>query len=217
MSIIKGLKNIEAILDKPKSDMSSGQKVTWLKLDDGQSASIRFLSELDADSPNYDEKRGLAIVVSEHTNPEDYKRKAVCSAESQGRCFGCEMYRKEPKSGWRPRLRFYCNVVFDNGIDDKHVAVWSMGVSKTATFNTLREYVADAGSISNMVWKLKRNGKGTETNYVLLPTKTDTEPFNWSGFEPFNLEKVVKDVPYSEQESFYFGFSNAATSTSVDW
>ena len=48
MSIIKGLKNIEAIIDKPKSNVS-GEKVSWLKLDDGQSTQIRFISELDAD------------------------------------------------------------------------------------------------------------------------------------------------------------------------
>jgi len=84
MSIIKGLKNIEAVLDKTKVE-NSGAKVNWLKLDDGESVQIRFVSELDADSPNYDEKRGLAIVISEHTNPEDYKRKAACTADSQGR------------------------------------------------------------------------------------------------------------------------------------
>lgn len=216
MSIIKGLKNIEAVIDKPKSNIT-GEKVTWLKLDDGQSAQVRFVSELDADSPHYDEKRGLAIVVSEHSNPDDYKRKAACTADTQGRCFGCEMFRKEPKGGWRARLRFYCNVLVDNGIDAPHVAVWSMGVSKAATFNTIREYAADSTSISNLVWKLKRNGKGTETNYVLLPMKQDSEPFNWGSFEFPNLEKVVREVPYAEQENFYIGFSNQATSTSVDW
>jgi hypothetical protein len=216
MSIIKGLKNIEAIIDKPKSNVS-GEKVSWLKLDDGQSTQIRFISELDADSPTYDEKRGLAIVVSEHSNPDDYKRKSVCTTDTQGRCFGCEMFRKDPKSGWRARLRFYCNVLVDNGIDAPHVAVWSMGVSKAATFNTIREYASDSPSISNMTWKLKRNGKGTETNYVLLPQKQDVDPFNWGTYEYPNLEKVVREVPYADQENFYIGFSNQATSTSVDW
>ena len=82
MSIIKGIKNIEAVLDKAKIE-SSGAKVNWLKLDDGESAQIRFVSELDADSPNYDEKRGLAIVISEHTNPEDYKRNKTINKEDE--------------------------------------------------------------------------------------------------------------------------------------
>ena len=216
MAIVKGLKNIEAMLDKPKFD-NNGPRVTWLKLEDSQSVSVRFVNELDGDSPSYDEKNGLAIVVSEHTNPKDYKRKAACSAESEGRCFGCEMHRKDMKAGWRARLRFYINVLVDDGVNDPHIAVWSMGVAKSATFDTIREYVQDSQSLSTMTWKLKRNGKGTETTYILIPIKQDEEKFDWSKHEIPDLEAVVKEVPYAEQESFYLGFDNPSVSTSVDW
>ena len=216
MAIVKGLKNIEAMLDKPKFD-NNGPRVTWLKLEDSQSVSVRFVNELDGDSPSYDEKNGLAIVVSEHTNPKDYKRKAACSAESEGRCFGCEMHRKDMKAGWRARLRFYINVLVDDGVNDPHIAVWSMGVAKSATFDTIREYVQDSQSLSSMTWKLKRNGKGTETTYILIPIKQDEEKFDWSKHEIPDLEAVVKEVPYADQESFYLGFDNPSVSTSVDW
>jgi hypothetical protein len=216
MAIIKGLKNIEAMLDKPKFE-NNGPRVTWLKLEDNQSVSVRFVNELDGVSPSYDEKNGLAIVVSEHTNPKDYKRKAACSIESEGRCFCCEMHRKDMKAGWRSRLRFYINVLVDDGVNEPHIAVWSMGVAKSATFDTIREYVQDSQSLSNMTWKLKRNGKGTETTYILIPIKQDEEKFDWSKFEISDLELVVKEVPYAEQESFYLGFDNPAVSTSVDW
>lgn len=217
MSVIKGLKNINALLDKPKSE-STGVKVRWVKLSDGQAAKIRFVEELDTDSAHYSDDRGLAVVVSEHTNPKDYKRKAACTMESEGRCFGCEMARKEPKSGWRARLRFYCNVLVDDGLEDPYVAVWSQGVSKQSAFNTIREYALETGSITNLQWKLKRNGQGTETNYTLIPTSPDSEPFNWSSVDPFNLEKVVREVPYPEQEAFYFGFDTpSVTATNTDW
>lgn len=216
MAIVKGLKNIEAMLDKPKFE-NNGPRVTWLKLEDNQSVSVRFVNELDGDSPSYDEKNGLAIVVSEHTNPKDYKRKAACSAESEGRCFGCEMHRKDMKAGWRARLRFYINVLVDDGVNDPYIAVWSMGVAKSATFDTIREYVQDSQSLSNMTWKLKRNGKGTETTYILIPTKQDEEKFDWSKYEIPELETVVREVPYAEQESFFLGFDNPSVSTSVDW
>jgi hypothetical protein len=215
MSIVKGLKNIEALLDKPKYDNSN--KVNWLKLEDGQSVQIRFMSELDADSPDYDETRGLAIVVKEHTNPKDYKRKAVDTMETEGKDFAEEMHRKDPKAGWGGRLRFYTNVLVDDGINDPYVAVWSMGVTKSPTFNTIREYASDSNSISNMTWKLKRNGKGTETSYTFIPLKQDENKFDWSKYEAFNLENAVRKVPYAEQESFYLGFENPAVSTSVDW
>jgi hypothetical protein len=219
MSIIRGLKDIGAIMDKPKFE-STGQKVRWVKLADGQSAKIRFVEELDSDSANYAEARGLSVVIAEHTNPKDYKRKAVCTQDSEGRCYGCEMARKEPKSGWRSRLRFYCNVLVDDGTEDPYIAVWSQGISKQSAFNTIREYALETGSISNIVWKIKRNGQGTETNYTLIPASApDSEPFNWSAFEPFNLEKVVREVTYAEQENFYFGFEtgSSVTSTNIDW
>lgn len=217
MTIVKGLKNINALVDKPKSE-STGIKVRWVKLADGQSAKIRFVNELDSDSANYSDDRGLAVVVSEHTNPKDYKRKAACTQETEGRCFGCEMARKEPKGGWRARLRFYTNVLVEDGLEDPYVAVWSQGISKQSAFNTIREYALETGSISNIVWKLKRNGQGTETNYTLIPSAPDAEPFDWSGKEPFNLDKVVREVPYPEQEAFYFGFDTpSATSTNIEW
>jgi hypothetical protein len=217
MSVVKGLKNINALLDKPKSE-SSGIKVRWVKLADGQSARIRFIEELDADSAHFTEDRGLAVVISEHTNPKDYKRKAACTMDSLGRCFGCEMARKEPKSGWRARLRFYCNVLVDDGTEDPYVAVWSQGISKQSAFNTIKEYAMETGSVTNLGWKLKRNGQGTETNYTLIPTAPDAEPFDWSNVESFNLEKVVRELPYPEQEAFYFGFDGPSiTSTNTDW
>ena len=98
MSIVKGIKNINALLDRPKYE-NDGPKVKWLKLADGQSVKIRFIEELDEDSANYAEKRGLALVVKEHVNPKDYKRKAVDTMETEGRDWAEEMHRKDPKAG----------------------------------------------------------------------------------------------------------------------
>lgn len=227
MGIAKGLKAMEQAMNSSGrvSSDAGGMKVRWLKLEDNQSIKVRFVNELDEDSPSYNPDRDLAIVVSEHTNPKDYKRKAVCTLESEGRCFGCEMARKESaddrKRGgsWRPRLRFYVNLLVDDGMESPYVAVWSQGVGKQSAFSTIREYVMETGSISNLTWRMKRQGTGTDTTYVLLPTVADTEPFNWSGVDPFNLEKVVRELPYAEQEDFYLGFDTAVSSntTNIDW
>ena len=217
MGIMKGLKAMEKAIDHPRSSTeASGMKVRWLKLEDGQSIKVRFVNELDEDSPNFNEDRDVAIVVAEHTNPKDYKRKAVCTQDTEGRCFGCEMARKEPKSGWRARLRFYTNLLVDDGIEEPYVAVWSQGVGKQSAFNTIREYVMDTGSVRNPTWRMKRPGTGTDTTYVLLPTAPDTEPFAWEGVEPFNLEKVVRELPYAEQENFYLGFDSPVSSNTAN-
>ncbi len=215
MTIVKGLKNISALVDKPKYE---GNKVRWLKLADGQSAKIRFVEELDEDSANYGQTRGLALVVKEHTNPKDYKRRALDTMDSEGRDWAEEMHRKDPKAGWRARLRFYCNVLVDDGIEEPYVAIWAMGVSKQSSFNTIREYALETGSISNLTWKLKRNGQGTETSYTLIPGSPDKEPFDWSKVEPYPLEKALNKIPYAEQESFYLGYDTpSSSSSSVDW
>ena len=185
MSVITGLKNIKNKMERPQ--MEEGTRARWLKLEDGQSVKIRFINELDPDSPSYDKDRGLAIVVAEHTNPRDYRRKGLCSIEDEGRCFGCEMYRKDPKAGWKARLRFYTNVLVDDGTD-QYIAVWSQGVgNKSPATNMLIEYAGDTGSVSNLQWRLKRSGVGTQTSYTLIPLATDTEKFEWKDVEPFEL------------------------------
>jgi hypothetical protein len=219
MSVVKGLANINALVDKPKYD-SDKPRVRWLKLTDGQAVKVRFIEELDEDSPNYKAERGLSLVVKEHTNPKDYRRKAVDTMESEGRDWAEEMHRKDPKAGWRGRLRFYCNVLVDDGIEEPYVAIWSMGVSKQSAFNTIREYAIETGSISNILWKLKRSGSGTETSYTLIPSAPDSEPYDWSTVEPFDIDLALNHVPYAEQEAYYLGFdtpSSSSAATNVEW
>jgi len=218
MSVVKGLANINALLDKPKYD-SDKPKVRWLKLADGQAVKIRFIEELDEDSPSYSDDRGLAMVVKEHVNPKDYRSRAVDTMDDEGRDWAEEMQRKDPKSGWRGRLRFYCNVLVDDGVEDPYVAIWSMGVSKMSVFNTIREYAIETGSISGLTWKLKRAGQGTETSYTLIPSVPDSEPFDWSNVKPYPIEMALNKIPYAEQEAFYLGFDqpSASTSSNTDW
>jgi hypothetical protein len=218
MSVIRGLKNINAVLDKPKYD-SNKPRVRWLKLADGQSVKIRFLEELDEESSNYEEGRGLSLVVKEHTNPKDYRRKAVDTMDAEGRDWAEEMHRKDPKAGWAGRLRFYCNVLVDDGLEDPYVAVWSIGVGKQSPFNIIRDYALETGSVSNLVWKLKRNGQGVETSYTLIPSAPDSEPFDWAEIEGYNLDAALNHIPYAEQEAFYLGFDgpSASSATNIEW
>lgn len=218
MASITGLANIKNLIDKPKS--ADGPKARWLKLEDGQSVKIRFLNEVDADSKNYNQDRGLAIVVAEHTNPKDYKRKCVCSMDEEGRCFGCEMNRRDPKAGWKARLRYYTNVLVDEGTDEPYVAIWSQGVGpKSPTTTTIVEYAGDTGSITNVVWRLKRTGTGTQTSYSLFPLTTDDTAFDFNGLDLYNLdETAVRQVKYADQEAFFMGLdTDVSTSSSNEW
>ena len=79
------------------------------------------------------------------------------------------------------------------------------------------------GSITNLMWRIKRNGSKTDTSYTIIPLAKDEAPFDFSSLELFDLEKTaVRHVPYAEQEAFYTGSgsqeeSQSATSSSVDW
>ena len=224
MGLAKGLKELNKVMDKPSYSEGEGTKARWFKIEDGDSVKVRFLQELDADSPDYNEKNGLGFIANEHTNPEDYRRKGLCSMDDQGKCWGCEQHRKDYKKGWKARARLYINVLVEDGKEDPYVAILSQGASGKAITPTLIEYAGEMGSISNLNWRIKRNGKGTDTSYTIIPLAKDEIKFDSSGLELYELEKLaVRDMPYVDQEAFYNGDGNkeesedSSTSSSVDW
>ena len=223
MGIVKGLKDLNKALDKPQSSGEGGAKGRWLKIEDGESLKIRFLQELDPDSPHYDQKLGLGFIAVEHTNPKDYRRKALCSIDDQGKCWACDQHKKDYKAGWKGRQRLYINVLVDDGKEDPYVAILSQGHSGKTITPTLIEYANEMGSISNLMWRVKRTGSKTDTSYTAIPLAKDEKDFDKSGLELFELETVaVRDLPYDQQEAFYLHgdgekSEDSSTSSSLDW
>ena len=224
VGIVKGLTGMTKAMDKVSYSNSEDSKAKWLKIEDGEAVKIRFLQELDPDSPHYDDKLGCGFFAIEHTNPKDYRRKALDSMDSEGRDWAQEQHRKDPKAGWGSRKRLYVNVLVDDGKNDPYVAILSQGVSGKTITPTLIEYANEMGSITNLMWRVKRTGLKTDTSYTIIPLAKDETPFDYSSIELFDLEKTaVRSVPYLEQEAFYSGESHseeresASTSNSVDW
>ena len=221
MGIVKGLKDLNKVMDKPQSSGGDGTKARWVKLEDAESVKVRFLQELDPDSPTYNEKLGLGFIAVEHTNPKDYRRKALCTMDDQGKCHGCEQHRKDYKAGWKGRSRLYINVLVDDGKEDPYVGILSQGSSGKTITPTLIEYAGEMGSITNLMWRIKRTGTKTDTSYTIIPLAKDETPFDGSSLELYKLEETaVRDLPYTEQESFFSGENGgeeSASSSSVDW
>jgi hypothetical protein len=221
MGIVKGLGAMNRVLDKP-SFSNDGQKGRWVKLTDGQSVKIRFLQELDPDSKNYDSAAGVGFIAVEHTNPQDYRRKALCSADDQGRCYGCEQHRKDMKAGWKGRSRLYINVLVDDGTEEPYVAIFSQGAGPKSATPEVIQYAGETGSITDVIWRLKRTGERTDTNYSIIPLPT-SEVKVGEQHELYDLEKIaVRDIAYDEQENFYVGTittseSGFAASSSAEW
>ena len=223
MGIVTGLKNLNNVIDRPAHESSEGSKATWVKIEDGESIKVRFLQELDPDSPTYNEKNGLGFIAIEHTNPSDYRRKALCSMDDQGKCYGCEQHRKDYKAGWKGKPRLYINVLVDNGKDDPFVAVLSQGISGKTITPTLNEYAKEMGSITNLMWRIKRTGLKTDTSYTIIPLQKDDSESDSSTLELHDLlATAVRDLPYVEQEAFFAGEvkkseGSSATDSTLDW
>jgi hypothetical protein len=78
------------------------------------------------------------------------------------------------------------------------------------------------GSITNLMWRIKRTGTKTDTSYTIIPLAKDETPFDYATLELYDLETTaVRDLPYTDQEAFFAGENNSdqpsATSSSVDW
>ena len=206
MGIVKGLKDLNKALDKPTYSGGDENKARWLKIEDGESVKIRFLQELDPDSPTYNDELGCGFIALEHTNPKDYRRKALDTMETEGRDWANEQHRKDPKAGWNAKTRLYINVLVDDGKEEPYVAILSQGTSGKTITPTLIEYAGEIGSITNLMWRVKRNGLKKDTSYTIIPLAKDEASFDFSSLELFDLEKTaVRHVPYAEQEGFFNG------------
>lgn len=216
MGIVRGLKSINAHVEAEEAKFSGsgdGVATKWFKLADKQSVKVRFLQELDPDSPNYSEKNDLGFLAVEHVNPDNWKRKAVCTADDEGACYGCEQHQKDWKAGWKQKTRLYINVLVDDGTNEKYIAVLSQGNGPKSITPTLIEYAGDDETITDKWFSIKRTGAGaTDTSYTLRAGKAEPD-VNVEDYteDLFDLEKAVRMVPYAQQEAHFLQGQEAAT------
>lgn len=205
MGIVRGLKAINKHVDAEEAKFNGSGDSTptkWFKLADKQAVKVLFLQELDPDSPNYSKKNDLGFLAVEHVNPKNWRRKAVCSIDDEGACYGCEQHKKDWKAGWKQKTRLYINVLVDDGQNDPYVAVLSQGNGPKSITPTLIEYAGEDGTITDKWFKIKRNGAGaTDTSYMLMPGAAHDK--NVEDYELFDLEKVLRQIPFAEQEAHY--------------
>jgi hypothetical protein len=210
MAIKRGLKAIQQHIDAEEAKYAGndGPKTQWFKLADKQSVKVVFLQELDADSENFSQKNDLGFLAVEHSNPKNYRRKALCSIEDEGVCFGCEQHKKDWKAGWKQKTRLYINVLVDDGQNEPYVAVLSQGNGPKSVTPVLIEEAGDVGTITDKYFTIKRTGAGaTDTSYTIRAGKA--HGLNVEDYELFDLEKVTRNVPYAEQQAHYLDGEDA--------
>ena len=204
MGFAKGMKAIEKATERKSNDFAKR-----VKLADGQAVEVRLINEMDDDSPHYDPARGLAGVVKQHVSPFNWLKKAECTMETEGRCWACEQAQAlvgtENGKKWRWKQRFYANVLVDDKVDEPYLAYLDLATYRNNVYETIKDHFLDTGSVSNVVWKMKRSGSGqNDTTYLFQVRSIDSKPFDWpADLVPYELEQLVPTIPYDEQAAFY--------------
>lgn len=211
MGIVKGLKNINTFNEEvaARKEAASRPSTNWFKIEPNQTVEVAFLQELDPDSPRFSEKNDLGFLAVEHVNPDNWKRKAVCTTDDEGACYGCEKHKEDWKAGWKQKTRLYINVLVNDGTNEPYVAVLSQSTSGQAITPTLIEYAGDDETITEKWFAIKRTGEKTETSYSLRQKKEHN--LNVEDYELFDLEQVVRQVPYAQQEAHYLDGQEASS------
>ena len=209
MGIQKGLNAIKAYneeIERRKEAAEAG-KINWLKMEDGESVEMRFLQELDESALNYSEKNGLGFFATEHTKPgkQNFMVKALCSADDEEKCLGCEEHKKDWKAGWKAKSRLYINVLVRRKDGTEEVAVLSQpNGPKAVIAKMVLDYAVENNTITDRWWKITRNGTDEATTYTPF-VRNPVDDVNPEDYEVFDLDRAVRKVTYAEQQAFFFG------------
>ena len=213
MTFLTGLKKIQELREKAEEQSSRKDfvKYNWFTLKPGESSRVRFLQEIDPESPSYDEAAGTARIVIQHQAPgaEGWKRKLVCTnPEDDGSpCLPCEIRKSQ---GWeampKKKSMIYLNLLADVGGDEEEVAVLGQSIFGNGIINTLLEHLSDEelgdGSITDREWKITRHGEGKDTKYIATAYPKKEFATKVSDYELFDLRDVVPDIEYDNQERY---------------
>jgi hypothetical protein len=205
------MKTLNELKKVAQSKSFDGAKRKFLTMKDGDAYRIRFRQELTEDSKNYDEERGTALVVSVHTNPLNFRLRLACTAESeeQGfRCWACEQVPSN--SRWRAQQKMLINLAIQESNGNWDSFILEQGFGKSHIGNAL-----EFGSIVDRTYKLSRTGsKLHDTSYTLLPLAESEEPDDLKEIELFSFDGLYKQLPYEEQEAFFFPSDEASPTKS---
>lgn len=138
----------------------------WFKLGDGESVRVRFLQELDYESDGYDEEAGVGALVTFFTPPVEngFLHRYVVDDDNE------DLLERIPD--WEVNTRLFINVLTERDGEWKH-EIWN--ASKT-TARSLLEWSDEFEGLTNQVWKVKRSGKGKQTQYLFMAKPNDDLP-----------------------------------------
>jgi len=208
MSMFKTLSDLKKnTIDNKGSNMGmDGERIPrYFTVKSGESFLIRFRQELTEDSGNFTEDSGVAHVVSVHTNPNDFKKSAVCTGDNEDfgyRCFGCEQVVHD--RGWKAKQHLLINVAVFNAEDE----VWEPRVldqkfTGAHVAETIVTYASEYGTILDRDFKISRTGLKQQTKYNLIPLAPKDANASIAELPMHDLTKTYKLMSPAEQAGFY--------------
>ncbi|UMO76271.1 ssDNA binding protein [Streptomyces phage Tomas] len=235
MAELQGLAAIRAykakmaeIAEKREEQKAAGDapRPQYLRLQDGQSVKLRFLQEMDTEARNYDPNRGVGVGEIEHQGiGNNFKYRATCTMDSEGKCWACEKVRSAAKDSeekkYGQRKNYYINVLVDLG-DGNEPQVWILSRGLNSSFVAqLMDETDEEGTITEVTYKVTRNGKGTDSTYLLraLPKDTTFDSIDFDKIETFDIKKqVLRKIPYdTDYDNKVFSQEQFYTQSAGDW
>jgi len=212
MAILKGLTSIKRHDEEVERRRAERERKTnWFTLAQDEKVEIIFLQELDESSDRYSEKNGLGFLAQEHNNPSkaEFFKRVVCTNDEEHdfECWGCEKNRLEwSKStdqnkyngGWGVKTNLYINALVRRADGTEEVVVLQRKRSDQSFVDDLIDMAGDDGFISNRLFTLARKGTGFKTKYVLTH-KDEDAGVDVESYELFDLNNVIREVPYAQQ------------------
>lgn len=203
------MKTLQDILKKKQEqdDRNNRPKLNWFSLKPGESVRVKFLQELSDEAPNYSKERGTALFLVEHVSPYNFRRKAECTYETEGRCFACEKNQEEKLLivdgeekhwPWAQKTNMYIQLVNERG----EVQVMSRP-APGSVFNSLHDWAVDEneGSLTGQAFKASK-GTNKSDSWNFIPTNKDFDVPET--VEVVDLESAIGlKISYEEQRNFY--------------
>lgn len=195
-----------------REEAANRPKANWFsfKKDGPDTLNVRFLQELDEEAANYDPEQGLAVIAVERVSPYDFKKRALCTLESEGKCYPEEWHRAaqesgvdkngaEYKGGWKQKEFFYITVLVER--DGKVQTEIIQRNLHSAFVADLLEIHDDEGTLTDRTYTIKKRGTGTQTQWVIKPAK---EQIDVGDHKAYDLDSVaLRHIPYDQQPAFF--------------
>lgn len=208
MSMFKTLSDLKknTIENKGSSGPQDGERVQrYFTVKSGESFLLRFRQELSEDSAAFTEDSGVAHVVSVHTNPNDFKKSAVCTGDNEEfgyRCFGCEQVVHD--RGWKAKQHLLINVAIFNAEDETwEPRVLDQKFTGAHVAETIVTYASEYGTIMDRDFKISRTGQKQQTKYNLIPLAPKDANEAIAELTMHDLTKIYRTMNPAEQAGFY--------------